>query len=317
MTLQQIYDLAIKMGIDSDPRGPSGVKRYLGRIKKKYESLPEKKKKYFDKEALVNPFSDTRILFGDTSINVDKVMVGIDADASEVLLADRLNQKGEAIDVLISHHPSGHALAALFEVMEVQADMFAEAGVPVNVAHALLEERAQKVKRKIAPANHNQSVDTARLLGMPLLVIHTVWDNLGNKFMQNYLKKRKFDTVGEVFEYINEIPEFIEAMKGKAGPAIISGSENSRAGKVIIGFTGGTSASKELYMELSKAGVGTVVEMHLPEEALEELKKAHISVIDCGHMAADSIGANIFLDALEKKGVSVIPCSGLVRVMRK
>ena len=317
MTLQQIYELAVDLGIKSDPRGVAGVKRFLARNKKKLDSLNQKKKKYFDKEVLTNPFADTRILFGNPGTKVDKIMAGIDADASEVLLADRLNQKGEGIDVLISHHPSGHALAALYEVMEVQADMFADAGVPINVAHSLLEERAQKVKRKIAPANHNQAVDTARLLGIPLLVIHTVWDNLGHEFMEKYLEKKKFDTVGVVFDYINEIPEFIEAIKGKAGPAIISGSENSRAGKVIVGFTGGTSASKELYMELAKAGVGTVVEMHLPEEALEELKKAHINVIDCGHMAADSIGANIFLDALEKKGVKVIPCSGLVRVKRK
>ena len=317
MTLQQIYELAVDLGIKSDPRGVAGVKRFLARNKKKLDSLNQKKKKYFDKEVLTNPFADTRILFGNPGTKVDKIMAGIDADASEVLLADRLNQKGEGIDVLISHHPSGHALAALYEVMEVQADMFADAGVPINVAHSLLEERAQKVKRKIAPANHNQAVDTARLLGIPLLVIHTVWDNLGHKFMEDYLGRKVFDTVGEVFDAVSEIPEFIEAIKGKAGPAIISGSENSRAGKVIVGFTGGTSASKELYMELAKAGVGTVVEMHLPEEALEELKKAHINVIDCGHMAADSIGANIFLDALEKKGVKVIPCSGLVRVKRK
>lgn len=317
MTLQEIYNLAINLGIDSDPRGEDGVKRYLLRNKKKFESLNERKKKYFDRETLSNPFSDTRILFGDPKMKVRRIMAGIDADASEVLLMDRLNQKGEKIDVLISHHPAGHALASLHEVMEVQADMFADAGVPINVAHALLSERSENVKRKIAPVNHNQAVDAARLLEVPLLVIHTVWDNLGNKFMQDYLGKKKFDTVGEVFDYINEIPEFVEAIKGKAGPAIVSGSENSRAGKVIVGFTGGTSASKELYMELANAGVGTVVEMHIPEEALSELKKAHINVIDCGHMAADSIGANLFLDALGKKGVSVIPCSGLVRVKRK
>lgn len=317
MTLQQIYDLAIKMGTEADPRGEAGVKRFLARTKKGFDNLPEKKKKFFDKESLGNPFSDTRVLFGDPSVNVDKVLAGIDADASEILLADRLNEKGEGIDVVISHHPSGHALASLHDVMDVQADMFADAGVPINVAHALIKERAQDVRRKIAPRNHNQVVDTARLLGVPLLVIHTVWDNLGNKFMQNLLYKKNFDTVGEVFDAINEIPEFVEAIKGKAGPSIISGSEGSPAGKVVVGFTGGTSPSKELYAELARAGVGTVVEMHLPEEALEELKKAHINVIDCGHMAADSIGANIFLDALEKRGVSVIPCSGLVRVKRK
>lgn len=317
MTLQEIYDLAVSMGIKADPRGEAGVKRFLDRVKKRHEDMSEKKKKFFDKETLSNPFADTRILFGDPKKQVKKVLAGIDADASEVLLVDRLREKGEKIDALLSHHPAGHALAALYEVMEVQAEMFADAGVPINVAHSLLSERQQEVKRKIAPANHNQAVDAARLLDVPLVSIHTVWDNLGNQFMQDYLSKKKFDTVGEVFEYINEIPEFIEAMKGKAGPHIASGNENSKAGRVVVGFTGGTSSSKELYQELSKAGVGTVVEMHLPEDALSELKKAHINVIDCGHMAADSIGANIYLDALERKGIEVVPCSGLIRVKRK
>ena len=69
-------------------------------------------------------------------------------------------------------------------------------------------------------------------------------------------------------------------------------------------------------MELAKAGVGTLVEMHIPEDSVVVLKKAHINAIDVGHMAADSIGANLFLDQLEKRGVQVIPVSGLIRVSR-
>src|SRR3972149_1594693 len=102
-------------------------------------------------------------------------------------------------------------------------------------------------------------------------------------------------------------------MKGKNGPEIVSGTAKSRAGKVAIFFTGGTNPSKQIYAELAKAGVGTLVDMHIPEVALKELKKLHVNVINAGHMASDSIGANIFLDELEKKGITVIPCSGLVR----
>lgn len=316
MTLQEIYALAVQMGIKADPRKEEGIKRLLERMKKEYQELPEKKKKYFDTESLKNPYSDTRILIGDPKKQVKKVLAGIDADASEVLLADRLNEKGMGIDVLISHHPSGGALASLHEVMDVQVDMFAEAGVPVNVAHALFEERKSYVKRRFGPLNHAQSVDAARLLNIPMLAIHTVWDNLGHTFMENYLKKRTFDTAGDVLEYINEIPEYVEAAKGKNAPFIASGSEKSRAGKIVVGFTGGTSASKELYVEMAKAGVGTLVEMHVPEDAILELRKLHINVIDCGHMAADSIGANLYLDELEKKGIEVVPCSGLIRVKR-
>ncbi len=317
MTLQQIYDLAVEMGIKADPRGPAGVKKFLARVKKSYEEMPKKKKKYFDKETLTNPFSDSRILFGDTSIDVDKVMAGIDAEVGEALLVDRLNQKGEGIDLLISHHPDGHALASLHEVMDVQIDMYADAGVPVNVAHALFEERKGEVQRRFNPLNHARSVDAARLLGVPLLALHTIWDNIGNDFMKTYLAKHNYDTVGEMLDYINEIPEFIEAIKGKAGPNIVSGSPSRRAGKVMISFTGGTNPSKDLYVELAKAGVGTLVEMHVSEDSLKELRKHHINVIDAGHMAADSIGANVFLDQLEKRGVKVVPCSGLIRIKRK
>lgn len=316
MTIQEIYDLAIEMGMKADPRGYEGVKKLLKKAKKAYDEMPDGKKKYFDLESLRNPFSDSRLLFGNPARPVKKVLAGIDAEAAEVLLVDRLNEKGHGIDLLISHHPDGHALASLHEVMDVQIDMFAEAGVPVNVAHALFEERKGEVQRRFNPLNHARSVDAARLLDIPLLALHTIWDNMGNDFMHAYLAKKKFDTTGEVLDYINEIPEFTEAIKGKAGPSIVSGAPHRRAGKVIVGFTGGTNPSKDLYIELAKAGVGTLVEMHVGEEAVKELRKHHINVIDAGHMAADSIGANIFLDALEKKGVEAVACSGLVRIKR-
>lgn len=316
MTLQEIYDLGLQMGIKADPRGVAAVKRLLEKRKKEYKDMPQKRKKFFDQETFRNPYSDSRILYGDPKLKVKKVLAGIDAEAAEVLLVDRLNQKGSKIDVLISHHPSGHALASLYEVMDVQVDVFKDAGVPENVAHALFEERMGQVRRKMSPLNHSQAVDAARLLDVPLLALHTIWDNLGNKFMNDYLGKRKFDTVGEILDAIEEIPEFTESIKGKSGPTIISGAPKSRAGKMVVGFTGGTNPSKELYIELAKAGVGTIVEMHMPEEAVTELKKLHINVIDCGHMAADSIGANLYLDQLEKHGIDVIPCSGLIRVKR-
>ena len=316
MTLQEIYKLAIEMGIKADPRGETGVKKFLSRIKKEYEEMPQKKKQYFDKESFKNPYSDSRILFGDPKTKVKKLMAGIDAGVADLLLLDRLNQKKEGIDLLISHHPTGHALASLHEVMDIQIDMFEEAGIPPNVAHALFEERKGAVKRRFDPRNHGQDVDAARLLNIPFLSLHTVWDNLGNQFMKDYLGKKKFDTVGEILDEINKLPEFIEATKGKAGPSVLSGSEKSRAGKIFISFTGGTNPSKELYMEMAKAGVGTVIDMHIPEEALQEVKKLHINVINTGHMASDSIGANIFLDEIGKRGVKVIPCSGLIRVKR-
>ena len=317
ITLQEIYDLAVKMGREADPRGKEGVKRHLIQLKKDSDEAQAKRKRYFDPESLKNPYSDSRILYGDPKKKISKVMAGIDAEAAEAILVDRLNQKGENVDLLISHHPSGHALASLHEVIDIQIDMFAQAGVPENVAHALFDERKELIKQKFNPLNHSRAVDAARLLDVPLLALHTVWDNLGNQFMEKYIRRKKYNTVGEILDDISQIPEFVEAIKGKVEPFIASGSPSRRAGKVIVGFTGGTTASKELYAEIAKAGVGTLIEMHMPEDAIAELKKVYINIIVAGHMAADSIGANIFLDELEKRQVEVIPCSGLIRVRRQ
>lgn len=316
MTIQQIYDLALQMGIDADPRGRKRVEALLAKAKKKFADLPEKKKKYVDPEDLNNPYSDSRLLNGQTNTEVKAVLTGIDLSTGEVVLADRLNEKGKDIGLLISHHPDSHALASLHDVMDLQIDMFEISGIPVTTAYALFQERKGIVQRRFGPANHNQTVDAAKLLNFPYMSLHTIWDNLGDKFIKEYLQNRTFDTVGEMLDSICEIPEFIEAIKGKNGPALVSGSMDAPLGKVAVSFTGGTNASTELYIEMAKAGIGTLVEMHVPEDALKELKKRHINVIDCGHMAADSIGANIFLDELEKKGVEIIPCSGLIRVKR-
>lgn len=316
MTIQEIYELGIEMGIKADPRGEKAVLKLLEKAKKEYKELSEKKKKYFDTESLVNPYSDSRLLFGDPKKQVKKILAGIDANATEVLLADRLNEKGQGVDLVIGHHPEGHAYASLHEVMDLQVAVYAEAGVPVNVAHALMAERMVEVERRIHPANHTQAIDAARLLNMPFLALHTIWDNMGDNFIKNYLKGKEFDTVGEILEHLMELPEYVEAKKGKAGPYIVSGSERSKAGKIVVFFTGGTNPAKEMYVELAKAGVGTVIDMHMPEESIKEMKKLHINVINAGHMSSDSIGANLFFDELEKKGVEVIPCSGLIRVKR-
>lgn len=316
MNLQQVYELALSLGMKADPRGENAAKKLLEKAKKEFEDAPQKKKKYFDKETFNNPYSDTRILYGDPKTVVKKIMVGIDTDSAEVLLADRLNQKGEGIDAIVGHHPIGISLAALHDVMDLQVDSFANVGVPVNVVDALMRQRMDQVKRKIHPSNHNQIIDAARLLNIPIMNLHTVWDNLEDKFMRDYLSKKKFDILEELIEYMMELPEYQEAARGKNAPEIVSGGPKSRVGKVAVFFTGGTNPSKEIYAELAKVGIGTLVDMHIPEEGLEELKKLHVNVINAGHMASDSIGANLFLDELEKKGVKILVAGGLIRAKR-
>ena len=59
--------------------------------------------------------------------------------------------------------------------------------------------------------------------------------------------------------------------------------------------------------------MGTIVEMHMPEDVLEAVKKQNTgNVIIAGHMASDSVGLNQILAALEERGLEVIRVSGVV-----
>ncbi|KND51992.1 MAG: hypothetical protein ABA06_01885 [Parcubacteria bacterium C7867-001] len=317
MTLKEIYDLGIQMGIDADPRGRASVEKVLARRNKEFGALSKEKQAEFDKEELTNPYTDTRILFGDPAKEVRNVLAGIDIDAAEILLADRLNEKGANIDLVIAHHPNGESLAALHEVMDMQADIMNKYGVPINIAEGLLRERIKQVGRRFNPMNHTQAVDAARLLGIAHMCSHTITDNMVYEFLENLVTSREFETVGDVIEMLKEIPEYQEAAKGKAGPTIVSGSEKSRAGKVAaLEITGGTNAAENVYERLSHAGIGTIISMHAGEEHLKEAQKHHINMVIAGHMSSDSLGMNLFLDAIEKKGVGVTACSGLIRVKR-
>lgn len=219
--------------------------------------------------------------------------------------------------MIIGHHPIGVSLAGLHEVMDLQIEMMASYGVPINVAEALLTKRISQVERGISPINHNQTVDVARLMNMPLMNVHTPSDNLVHQFLTKHLNQKNTDTVGDIVESLLKISEYKEAAKGKAGPFIQIGSPQNRAGRVVTAeITGGTEGAKEIYERLAHAGVGTIVSMHASEKHYEETKKHHLNRVIAGHISSDSLGMNLFLDELAKQGVTILPCSGLIRVSR-
>ncbi|MFZ5647206.1 MAG: NGG1p interacting factor NIF3 [Bacillota bacterium] len=316
MKLKEIYELAVAMGIEADPRGADKVREVLEKEKKKYEDMKEEDRKDFDTEALTNPYGDTRILAGDPDREVKRALVGIDMEVGEVLLADRLTEKGTAIDLIISHHPEGKALAALHKVMHLQEDILARAGVPINVAEGIMSARIGEVKRGLMPLNHNRAVDAARILDYAFMSVHTAADNLVTTALQGRIDSRKPETVNDVIKLLKEEPEYAEAAKSGAGPAVIVGSKDRRAGKIMVDMTGGTSGSEDAYGKLSQAGVGTLIVMHMGEKHRKEAEKNHINVIIAGHMASDSMGMNLLLDRLEAAGVEVVPCAGLIRHRR-
>lgn len=316
MKLHEVYQLAIEMGINADPRGKEKIAADLGKRREKYDKLEEEKKAGFDLERLSNPYDDTRILWGNPDLEVKTLLAGIDIDGSELLLADKFRERGKQFDLVLGHHPQGRALARLYGVMDIQEDILYSLGVPINVAEGLMKPRIGEVERNLLPVNHNKTVDIARLLEIPLMCVHTPADNLVVQHLEELFREKMPDTVEDVMESLREIPEYAQAEKLNAGPRCIVGKKESRAGKVFVDMTGGTGGPQEVYPKLAEAGVGTIICMHMGEKHREEAEKNFINVVIAGHMASDSIGLNIFLDALEEKGMDIEFCSGLIRHSR-
>jgi len=316
LTVEQIFALGLKMGIKTDPRGEKGVADYLASIKKDYENMKPDEKKYFNKDLLNNPYPDSHIHSLSGKNTVKRVMAGIDIDTSEILVASQLGERGQTIDLIIAHHPIGIGLSSLHVVMDMQVDMFIKAGVPVHIAEKIMEERIKEVGRGLHPVNYTRVVDVAKLLKVNLMNTHTITDNLVTDFLNKFLAKRQPKLVGDLLEALLEIPEYQEAKRGGSGPSLFTGNPKHRVGKYLVEMTGGTSPSDKIYKELSQFGISTIIGMHMRDTHRDKAGENHMNVLIAGHMASDSLGMNLFLDELEKKGIQVVPCSGLTRVSR-
>lgn len=312
MIIQEIYQLAVTLGIENDFRTKKEIGAYLALRKKEFEKLTEIEKKYFDQERLTNPYADSRIHNDNGVKKIKKILTGIDISVGGLILARELGA-----DLVINHHPIGLALSGLDAVMDLQIDMMEKIGVPVNIAEKMIHKRISEVARGLNPANHYVTVDAAKLLKINLMNVHTPADNMVAQFITKLIAKEKPHYVGDVLDILESVPEYQEAKKQGTGPMLFSGERKNRAGRIVASeITGGTEGSKEIYQAMANAGVGTIIGMHQSEEHRKAAEDAHINVVIAGHISSDSIGMNLFLDELEKKGLEIIPFAGLIRVNR-
>jgi hypothetical protein len=319
MKLKNLFDVFIETGIKNDPRSADAVHHILKERNEKFEKLPVDEKEFFDRETLTNPYADTRILNGTGDEEISTIIVGIDMEVGEILLADRLRSQGKKIDLVLTHHPEGGAYANFYRVIDMQTDILNTMGVPITVAESMVGSRLKEVGRKVLGANHFRTVDAAKLLQLPFAATHTVADNQVATYLQKIFDDRKPRYISEIVKMLRENPEYRDAARCGVGPEIISGSSDSRAGKVFVDMTGGTEGPREVMEKLSAAGVGTIVGMHMSEDHLKEAKKQHFNVVIAGHISSDNLGMNLLLDAAEARlgELSVIECSGFRRFRRR
>jgi hypothetical protein len=317
MKLRDIYETAVEFGIKMDPRGEKEIARLLKKENECFSEMKPKEKESYDKEKLTNPYADSRISH-DSGEKIQGALVGIDIDTAEILLADRLREKGEKINAVIAHHPVGLAYAKFYEVMDMQADIFTSFGVPISASEDLTEKRKKDVGEKVMASNHFKAVDSAKLLNFSLMNFHTPADNSVATFLQNRFDKEKPKNLGDIIDMLMEEKEYSEFAKRGAGPVILVGGKERRVNKVMVDMTGGTEGSKEIFAKLAAAGVDTMVGMHFSEEHKKAIQAANMNAVIAGHIASDDLGMNLVLDAIEKKNgaLKVYEASGFIRVKR-
>ncbi|MDD4939643.1 MAG: NGG1p interacting factor NIF3 [Candidatus Omnitrophica bacterium] len=288
MKLSRLYELAVKFGKERDPR----------------------KKEEF------GSFEDTAVLFGSPDTDVRKIMVGIDIDVGELLLADKI-RGSEGLDLVLAHHPQGAAAAHFYEVMRLQVDMLVKAGIEESTAREMIEERRLEVERRVMPQNHMRSTDAATILGLPFMCVHTPADNHVAYFLRKLFDREKPGKVQDILDLLDKIPEYEDARRNNSGPRVILGNPRRSAGRIFLEMTGGTEGNKDIYPNMYKAGVRTLVSMHLSEEHFKRVKDADLNVVIAGHVSSDTLGLNLLLDRIEEEEkLLTIDCSGFRRIRR-
>ena len=241
---------------------------------------------------------------------IKKVAFGVDIEVAELLLARELG-----VDAVITHHPRGGLpMVEFHNVMLNQIDRMVKAGVPVNKAQKALKERVEQVSRAHHVANYDRVMSAARLLGMPLIVIHTPADILAETVVQEHLDKRLAEhekpVLKNVIEALEELPEYINTL---AKPIVRVGRESDYTGRVFVTMAGGTGGGEEVAKAYFEAGVGTLVVMHMPDNTIKAVKKQNIgNIVVAGHMASDSVGINRVIGEMEKQGLKVLRMSGVI-----
>ncbi|WP_320035500.1 hypothetical protein [Halarcobacter sp.] len=242
--------------------------------------------------------------------NIKKVLIGIDMETPELLLAKELGY-----DCVVSHHPKADSCVVDFaKVMDVQIDRMVKAGVPINKAQKALRGRQASIDLGRHASNYDKVSSAARLMNLPYLNIHIPADFITEEIVQTRLDKA-FDnkaktTLKDIIEELNSW----EYYQGKvAKPLIRVGSDNDYAGKIEVLMAGGTNGGVDVYKSYFEAGVGTIVAMHVPEDVQQAVIEQNIgNIIIAPHMPSDSIGLLEIVKAWRKAGFEVTCMSGIV-----
>ena len=246
--------------------------------------------------------------------NVKRALFGIDADVGDQLLAKQLGY-----DLLINHHPTGGGSQVnLPLVLRKHGVLLERAGVPRAAAERAVESLLDEHESAAHARNYDKLPSEARLLGLPLMAIHNPCDEIGRQVMEATLRKglSKDPRVRDAIRVLNGLPEFKKAL---TKIVVRMGSEQNPLGKWVVIHGAGTNGGYHVAKAAYDHGIDTVFYIHVDAGHLRRLREEFgregpKNLVVTGHIASDSIGINVLVRELRKRGVSVDCFSGVLDV---
>ncbi len=244
-----------------------------------------------------------------------RALFGIDLEVGELLYA-----RDAGFDVVVAHHPVGDGGASVqfTDVMWRQVDQLTEEGIAEPVARAAVAERVATVHRRRHMVNPNRVLDTARLIGLPLLNIHLPPDIVTRRYLQDLVAEKvgPETPIGALLEVLEAIPE----MRGSlVRPEAWIGDVDNPVGRAAVAIAGGTNGGYPVFRTYYAAGVKTILAMHIDESDFLRLRAeapADCNFVVTGHMPSDSIGINRLIWGLEDRGLECTRTSGIIGAPR-
>ena len=316
MKLRDMYERAIEIGIEADPRSPEDINELLARRREEHDSLSDKDKAAFNTLRLTNPFGDTGIVCGDEDTDVKTFMAGIDIDCQEILAAQILRQQGRRVDAIVAHHASNLArpLISAEDTMLTQVHMMTEVGVPAHVAEKTIEADIAKHSR---PENF-RAVALADMFHIPIIGVHTPCDNSGMGYLRAMVADRGPTRVGDMVDILKDLPECQAMMREGILPRpVVGNAKNVLGDKVYYCLSGGWNPTPQAFEWIAKAGVGTCVMVAAPDGPQKIARDYHMNIVLFPHYPMDSLGMNLVYDQwIREDPMEVICCSNFTRVSR-
>ncbi len=241
-----------------------------------------------------------------------RILFGIDIDLADLMLAKQLGYDG-----VIGHHPIGmETRTHFYQVLDRQIELMEEVGASPDEAKAALQKRQRELAYRAGGDNYDRHITAFRLFGLPIMNLHIVIDIIGEKAVRGKIypefPEGNTRTLGDL---VDTLMEFEEYQKSPVKPKVVLGEPDTPCGLPIVAFANGTFGGPEVMRTYWKYGRDTAVYMHVPEGDVKELREGpnRKNLIVAGHMPSDSIGINIFIDALIERGMEVDTFNGVVR----